>query len=288
VTGSSLALVLLAAAIHATWNALAKGGRDPLIFLWLSNCVASVALAPVAAAYLLSGGLDVSGLPFIAATATLHAVYFYALGRAYRTGQFSLVYPMARGLGVTLVPILAQVAFGERLSALGGVGVALVAVGILGLNALPGAATLAARADRQLGSATGWALVTGLTIAAYSVVDKAGAARVPPPLYLTFMEIGTAVLVAPAALRSLPAIRTEWRERYGAVVFAGIASPLAYLLILYALQTAKAGYVVAAREVSIVLSALIGTLLLREGRLVPRLAGATVILAGVACVAVAR
>jgi uncharacterized membrane protein len=288
VSASSLALVLLAAGIHASWNALAKGGRDPVVFLWLSNCVASAALAPVALVYAVTQGLAVSALPFVVGTAALHAVYFYALGRAYRTGQLSVVYPMARGLGVALAPVLALTAFGERLSPIGTVGVVLVALGILGLNALPKAATMAAHADRRLRAATGWAVLTGLTIASYSVLDKAGVGRVAPPFYLAMMEMGTALLVAPAALRSPGAASTEWREHGRAIVFAGLASPLAYVLILFAFQTAKTGYVVAAREFSIVLSALIGTLWLGEGRVVPRLAGAAVILAGVACIAVAR
>jgi uncharacterized membrane protein len=287
VTASSLALVLLAAAIHASWNALAKGGRDPVVFLWLSNCVASVALAPVALAYAVRQGLGASALPFVVGTAVLHAVYFYALGRSYRTGQLSLVYPMARGLGVALAPALALVTFGERLSPVGTAGIVLVAAGILGLNALPGAAATAARAPGRLAPATGWAILTGVTIASYSVLDKAGVARVPPPFYLALMEMGTALLVAPAALRAPGAVPREWREHGLAIVFAGLASPLAYLLILFAFQTAKTGYVVAVREFSIVLSALIGTLWLGEGRVASRLAGAAVILAGVACIAVA-
>jgi uncharacterized membrane protein len=287
VTSSSLALVLLAAALHASWNAVAKGGRDPLVFLWLSNCVSATALAPVAVALLVAGETQARAAPFVVASAALHALYFYALGRAYRSGQFSVVYPVARGLGVALVPLLAFAAFGERLSAIGALGVGLVVVGILGLHAIPHAAA-AAGGGRWLGPATGWAILTGLTVATYSVVDKAGAGRVSPVVYMAFLEAGTAVLLAPAVARASQGIAEEWRARWGTILFAGLASPIAYTLILYAFQTAKTGYVVAAREFSIVLSALIGSLLLGEGRLWPRLAGASVVLAGVACVAVAR
>jgi drug/metabolite transporter (DMT)-like permease len=287
VTGPSLALVLLAAAIHASWNALAKGGRDPVVFLWLSNCVASVTLAPVALAFAVTRGMPLGAVPFVIGTAILHSVYFYALGRAYRTGQFSVVYPMARGLGVGVAPLLALVAFDERLSGIGTAGIALVAVGILGLHALPRVAAVATQSDVPLGAATGWAVVTGLTIAMYSVLDKAGAGRVSPPFYLALMEMGTALFVAPAALASRT-VALEWREHRQRILFSGIASPLAYLLILFAFQTAKTGYVVAAREFSIVLSAVIGVVVFREGHLGPRLVGAAVILAGVACIAVAR
>lgn len=288
VTPSSLALVLLAAALHASWNALAKGGGDPLVFLWIANCVATVALAPVALAVLMADGVAAGAAPFVGASMVLHSLYFYALARSYRSGQYSVVYPIARGLGVALVPVVAFAALGERVSLLGAAGVVLVVAGILGLHGIPHATAPGATPGRRVGPATVWALATGLTIAAYSVVDKGGATRVSPFLYLALTEVGTILILLPAVLRARRRIGEEWRESWRAVLFAGVASAGAYVMVLYAFQTSKTGYVVAAREFSIVLSALIGALWLREGRLGPRLVGAGVVLAGVACVAVAR
>ena len=177
VPGSALALVLGAALIHAAWNALAKRAQDQLVFLWSSVSLATVALAPVGFALLPAEGVSAAALPYLAATIAIHAVYFYALSRAYGAGDFSLVYPIARGLGVALVPVVAWALLDERLSTLGSVGVALVVAGIAAIGAGPVAP--AAR-GRLVGAGTGWALVTGLSIAGYSVVDKVGVGRLHP------------------------------------------------------------------------------------------------------------
>ena len=103
-TATALALVAAAAVLHACWNALAKRGRDPIAFLWLASGVAAPALFPLAVRELALNGLPWRALPFVIGTILLHAVYFYALGRAYATGAYSIVYPIARGLGVALVP----------------------------------------------------------------------------------------------------------------------------------------------------------------------------------------
>jgi drug/metabolite transporter (DMT)-like permease len=142
-----------------------------------------------------------------------------------------------------------------------------------------------------LGSASAWAALTGLTIAGYSVLDKVGVTRLHPVPYIFLMEAGCVVAFAPLMLRRLAATRAEWAEwaaNRWTILATGVMSAGGYTLVLFAFQLSKAGYVVASRELSIVLSALIGSLLLGEGRLSPRLAAACIVLAGVACVALAR
>jgi len=281
VTLASLVLVICAAGLHAGWNALAKRGRDPVVFLWCATLASTVALAPFGSWILVRDGLSAAALPFVAGTIALHALYFYALGRAYAGGAYSLVYPVARGLGVALVPFVALLVFDERLSALGSVGVGLVVLGIVSLHVLPpGAASWPGRAIL-------WPVLTGITIAAYSILDKAGVGRLNPVAYMLLLEGGCALLGMPLLWLRSEAVRRElgsWRT----IVVAAVMSALAYTLVLFAFRLSKTGYVVAARELSIVLSAVIGSLWLREGRLGPRLAGATIVLAGVACVALAR
>src|SRR5439155_13516912 len=102
-TGGALALVLAASVLHAGWNALAKRGTDPLAFLALCSCVAAPVLVPLAAPMLWRDGLPARAVPFVLGTIALHVLYFYALGRAYSSGAYSVVYPIARGLGVALV-----------------------------------------------------------------------------------------------------------------------------------------------------------------------------------------
>ena len=288
-TGSALALVIAAAFLHAAWNALSKLARDPLAFLWSSFSLATLLLLPFAVWKLTAqGGIPGAAFPFVAATVALHAIYFYALGSSYRFGDFSVVYPMARGLGVALVPVLALPLFDERLSPLGMAGVFLVVVGIAALHLASGPRKAAALRPIRLGPGTWWALLTGLTIAGYSVVDKAGVARLHPVPYITLMGLGSMLLLVPAVLARSRALRAEWAVNGRAILAASTMNLTAYLLVLFAFQLSKAAYVVAGRELSIVLSALIGSLWLREGSLGPRLAGAAVVLAGVVCVALAR
>jgi drug/metabolite transporter (DMT)-like permease len=286
VTGQALALVVGAAVLHSVWNALAKRARIPVVFLWWSVTLASLAFLPLGAWLVWRQGLPAAALPFVAATTALHVVYFYALGRAYRHGDFSRVYPMSRGLGVAVVPVIGYAAFGEAVSPLGAAGIALVVLGVIALQRVPGAATGSGSAPSS--AATGWAVLTGLTIAAYSVVDKGGVARLNPVPYLVLLGLGSSAGLAPVAVRQPGGLRAEWAVNGRRILVASAMNLSAYLLVLFAFRLSKVGYVVAARELSIVFSAVIGSWWLGEGRLGARLAGAAVILAGVACVALAR
>jgi drug/metabolite transporter (DMT)-like permease len=232
-------------------------------------------------------GLPARALPFVLGTIALHVVYFVALGRAYSTGAYSIVYPIARGLGVALVPVGAYVLLDERLSPIGIAGIAFVVAGVLTLHQVGHRHAIATGAP--LGAATLWAVVTGLSIASYSLLDKAGVARLHPVPYMLLMEAGCGLVLFPATLLTRPAaMRREWSKNWRTILAVGAMSAAGYTLVLLAFRISKAGYVVAARELSIVLSALIGTLWMGEGRVAPRLAAATIVLAGVACVALAR
>ena len=283
-TGAALALVLSAAVIHATWNAMAKGARDPMAMLWWAGVLSSFALAPPSLYVLARDGFSPRALPFVVATVILHSMYFFSLGKAYQTGDFSVVYPMARGMGVALVPVGAYYFFDERLSRIGILGIALIAAGIFALHWRGGAWS----EEALLRPGTGWAIATGLCIACYSLVDKVGVSHINPLPYLWAMMLGSCVSLLPAVRARPGSMAREWRENRLAVLLSGVLSPGGYLLVLFAFRLSKAGYVVAGREVSIVISALIGSILLKEGRLPQRLLGAAIVASGVICVALAR
>ena len=284
---AALVLVLTAGLFHSCWNALTKNARDQFAFLCLAVAVASVVFLPVTLWALPPGGVPAAAWPFVIATVLLHALYFYALGRSYRTGEFSLVYPLARGLGVALVPIFAALLLDERPSGAGALGIALVVVGIVALQWV-GTSRSAERARLSFGPGTGWALVTGLTIAGYALVDKAGVSRLHPVPYIGLMFVGSLFLLIPAALSDRGRFRREWATSWRAILVASAMTLTAYLLVLFAFRFSKAGYVVAARETSIVISVVIGRLWFGERRLAARLAGAALVLAGVVCLAFAR
>src|SRR5947208_13609325 len=272
--------------LHAVWNALAKRARDQLVFLWSSVSLASVVLVPVGLLGLPEGGVPAAAVPYVVATIVIHAGYFYALGRAYRHGDFSRVYPIARGLGVALVPVAALMVFGERLSPLGTAGIALVVAGVAGLH-LTAPWRGGARPPAS-GAGTAWALLTGLLIASYSIVDKAGVARLHPLPYIGLMGFGMSALLVPVVLSDRPALAREWQENWQTTIIALPINLTSYPIVMFAFRLSKVGYVVAARELSILFSAFIGSLWLGEGALLPRLAGASIVLAGVVCVALAH
>ena len=284
----ALVLVLAAAVLHVGWNALAKRGRNQICFLWSAQTAAGMLFVPAAVWLIVVDGVPLGALPFVVATGALHAFYFYALGRSYRAGAFSLVYPVARGLGVALVPLLALGLFDERPSPLGALGVGLVVAGIVVLQRTThGWGGGAARLGR-VGPGTAWAVLTGLTIACYSLVDKAGVARMHPLPYVTLLGFGAGLLMLPAVRGSGDALRQEWATNWRSILAASTMTLTSYLMILFAFRLSKVSYVVAAREISIVLSAVIGSVWFKEGPLGPRLAGAAVVAAGVVCVALAK
>ncbi len=284
---AALALVLTAAVLHSCWNALTKRARDQFAFLCSAVAVASVLFLPVTLWTLPAGGVPATAWPFVAATVALHTLYFYALGRSYRSGEFSLVYPVARGLGVALVPVLAAVLLDERPSPLGAIGIGFVVVGIVALQRI-GRLVPVVGGRWRLGPGTGWALLTGLTIAAYALVDKAGVSRLHPVPYIGLMFVGSLLALLPAALLDVDRFRREWMANWRTILVASALTLTAYLLVLFAFRLSKAGYVVAAREVSIVFSVVIGRVWFGERRLAARLVGAGLVLAGLVCLALAR
>lgn len=283
---TALLLVTAAALLHAAWNALTKRAADSFVFLWSSMALAAVLFLPAALWLGVGPALGGPATRLVLGTSVVHAIYFFTLATAYRKGDFALVYPVARGLGVALAPALATVVFRESLSPLGLSGIALVVLGIVA----SGLAALGARTTRAgIGQGAGWAIVTGLLIATYSLIDAAGARAMHPIPYIVAMSVGAVTLLSPyVLLRRRAALAHEWRKNGRTIVLAATMNLTGYVLVLFAYRIAKTGYVIAAREISIVLSAFVGSVVFREGALGSRLVGAGLILAGVACVAFAR
>lgn len=266
-------LVAAAAVLHASWNAMAKGTGDPLSFMFWAMLLSAVIFAGPAV-WVFDGSIDAAGIGAVAASAVIHACYIGALAAAYRVGDFSQVYPLARGGGVAGVALVSALAFDESLSWLGGAGVAAVVAGALLLGWRRG----------EL-AALGWALVTAVMIASYSMVDDIGVDHMQPLVYIALMGFGTSLCLTPVGWRRRRRLLAELRARPVQIVAAAGLTMTAYLLVLYAFRLSAATYVVAAREVAIVLSVLIGVVLFREAQGPRRLVAALVILTGVVAIA---
>ena len=274
-----LALVLAAAVAHASWNLFAKPAQGGAGFVWLCAVAGTVLYVPVlvVALALDPGPLGWTALALMAGSGALHALYFVLLQRGYATGDLSLMYPLSRGTGPLLSSLAAIALLGEHPTGLALAGGLLIVAAVLSL-ARPG--------DRS--AETGFfALLTGTAIAGYTLWDKqaVGAAGLSPIVFYWGTNLVNALVLTPVALRRRADVRRAWTTSRRRAAAVGVLSPLAYILILYALARAPISYVAPARESSIVIGTLFGALLLHEPDIRRRLAAAGVIVAGVVALA---
>lgn len=280
-SGVALALVLLAAVGHATWNLLARRAEEKLAFLWCSTAASTLIFLPLGVWLLLTTPISPLGWGVVAVSAMLEATYVWTLSQAYRYGELSLVYPIARGTAPILVPILASTFLAERLSPLATGGIGLVVLGTVVVNSIRlGWPTLRGVTAILGQPGTRYALLTGLVIASYSSLDKFGVTLVPPLLYGYLLFLGMAVALIPLVAGRRTALAKEWQIHRFSVLAVGFLTPFSYGLVLLAMTLAPVSYVAAAREISVVLAAILGAVVLHEGYGAQRLIGSAAITAG--------
>jgi drug/metabolite transporter (DMT)-like permease len=284
VTPIALALVLTAAVIHASWNVLIKRVGGGIPFIWLFDAGSTIIYAPLLAGWLLWQHPVIGELApvFILGTGVLHIAYFIFLQRGYRTGDLSLVYPLARGTGPLLATAIAISLFGERPSRIALTGALLVA----GSVALIAGGARRAGADARKAALYG--LLTGVTIAMYTLWDKQAVSRaaVPPLLLLWGSTAIRLFLLTPIAIRRGPAIRHHWEKHRWELLGVAALGPLSYLLVLTALVTTPVSYVAPTREVSVIFGAYLGSRLLSEAQATRRLVAAVGMAVGIIALAV--
>ena len=284
---SALLLLLVAAVCHATWNMLSKRSSDKQAFLWLAIAVTMVLYLPVF--LVLFRPMPLIGLALAGISGVVEAAYYLLLGSAYARGDLSVVYPLARGSAPVLVTLGALLFLGEGPSLAGAVGIALIVAGVyaLHLTSYDRKGLLAPfLALRQRASQL--ALLVGVTIATYSLIDKVGVGYINPVLYLYLLFLVAGTVLAPYMLVARRgAVIREWRAHWRTIVLASVLFVAAYLLVLVAFTSAQVAYVSSVREVSVVFGAAMGALLLREPFGDKKLLGATLIFAGILCIAIA-
>ena len=288
---TALALVVLAGLIHASWNIAAKKAGGDVRFAAFTALVTMLAWAPVGL------WLGVDQIPrwgplewsLVAASAVVHTFYFITLLRGYRKADLTVVYPLARGSGPLLSSLVAIVFLGEQLSALGALGIAGVVGGVFLIAGGPGLlrAVHHPAQRQQIRKGMAYGLLTGVFIAGYTVVDGyAVKFALMAPILVDYMgNLARMVLLAPTVLRDPAAARVLWQRQWKYALFVGIVSPVSYVMVLYAMQSAPLSHVAPAREVSMLFAALIGGQLLGEGDRLLRIVGAACIAAGVMALA---
>jgi len=279
-----VALLVAGAAIaHASWNVVIKrAGTSGAGFLWLAFAVGAVAFAPFGILSLIGEGTAFAPwLGFAVVSGGLQVGYFLLLQRAYRVGDVSVVYPLARGSGPLLSVVLAIALLGERPAPLALLGAAVVVAGVIVIG-LAGRRGSGANRPGIL-----YGLAVGVMIAVYTLWDAAAVTTGGMPAVGLYWGsvVFQLVLLAPAALRQRSSLLPVLAQHRLAIVIVGVLSPLAYILVLLAMQLAPVSLVAPAREVSVVLVGLAGWLLFREPHPVQRLIGAAIVLVGVGLLA---
>ena len=272
------AVVLFAAFLHAFWNAVVKGAQDKTVVLGL---IALGHVLPGIVMVIFAPFPTSASVPFIIASTVIHWVYYYLLNVAYRLGDLSVIYPIARGMAPVLIALGAQVFVGERLPLVAWMGILCVSLGIMVLTrgvfraGLPKVGLLAA-------------IGTALMISAYSIIDGVGA-RVSGTVwgYIGWLFVAECFVAGYV-------FATRW-ERLRALdirtlclgLAGGVISGAAYALVLYAKTLAPLGLVSALRETSVIFAALFGVIWFREGPRCDRMVAASIVAAGIVLIALA-
>ena len=279
----AIALVLVAAVLHAGWNVLLKTSTDTLWTAVRLQAIGTVILVPIAIVAWVANGMfavPIEAVAWAFISAILEALYFFCLSAAYQRGALSLVYPLARGSAPLVAVAVGIFLLGEHLVPLAFVGVGCLLTGIL-LVARPWQALRAVNAHQR--GAIGFALATGASIAAYSAVDRIGVRETEPWMYgamlavmaATFLGVSVtlgrrrgwlapAPVPAPGSAAARPREQRSVIARFGRDAVAGVLSLGAYLLVLLAYSIAPLATVAPLRESGIVLAAAWGTFRLGE------------------------
>jgi len=273
-TPFSVLLVLSAAFMHASWNALLRGGADRAQSMLIMN----ITIGVIGAALLAFAGLpSAASAVYVVASGLIHQVYNALLVRMYRSGDLGETYPVARGSSPALVSLGGSLFAGEWMGLVNSIGIGLVCTGIFML------ASGRARSLRDMNLP--WALATGVSIAAYTVVDGIGVrasanwVAYTGGVFAFFLAMPLWYLV-----RGRRAMFAVPLPEAGKAASGGAISLLAYGAIIWAMQTSPMGAVSALRETSVVFAALLGAAFLGERLTASRIAACCIIALGAGCV----
>ena len=285
---TAFALIVLAGLIHAGWNIVAKKAAGDARFAFFTAFIMMLLWAPLG--WWL--GRDVvptwgrTEWALVVASGVLHVFYYVILLRGYRKADLTVVYPLARGSGPLLSSLVAIVFLGERISALGAAGIAGVVLGVFLIAGGPGLWRAAHDpvARKRVRKGMFYGVLTGAFIASYTLVDGYAVRwLLMSPILVDYMgNFVRVALLAPAVLRDRATAWVLWQKQWRYALAVAAVSPIAYVLVLYAMQQAPLSHVAPAREVSMLFAALIGGQLLGEGERGLRILGACCIAAGVA------
>ena len=279
----ALALVLIAAVLHASWNLALKQARYKQVLMWWSLLIGTLCFAAALITHL---ALPFWIWPYVLGSAVMETAYMIALTWAYDIDDFSLVYPIARGAAPVLLVLWTTLFLKEPPRPLGLLGILVLVSGLI----LVGGGSVWSRLSRTTVSFRGVlaALITATCISIYTAIDGAAVRLVPAAPYTILVFGLSTLLFAPVVmLRYGPGLlSSELRTNWLRILLLGIAMLVTYILVLQAYTLSRVSYAGAVREVSVVIGALLGWRWLREGFGVLRTLGALLIFSGILIIAV--
>jgi drug/metabolite transporter (DMT)-like permease len=278
-------LLVLAAAIgHATWNFLAKRFAHHEHLIWLASVMEALLFAPMAVWIVSRHGLPFSAAAFLAllATGVLHVLYTECLVRGYRAGDFTIVYPVARGSAPLLSFAGALIFLREPASAIAICGALLISLGILvSSGIISGMQRTLSRVSLL------WGAATGLTIACYTIVDAYSVTQLMiAPLIVEYAEsLCRSLALSPKAWGQRALLPREFSQCWTGALGIALLMPLSYIMVLSAMKLAPVSHVAPVREMSMMIGMYFGAKFLAEGHLLRKSIGSALIAGGVAAIA---
>ncbi len=251
--------VAFSALFQASWNFVTKSSKaDKIALLSVGWFALGILLLPVALYFDPISTWTARAGWFMLASGLVHGVYLCTLGWAYKLGEISVVYPIARGLGVagtTLITVGLQV---HLVSLQGGLGILAVVLGtmVMAMREVP---------DLNARKAFSMAVLVGLIVSAYSVIDSFGSRETSVLVYLALMNLTAPIFAAPYLFwRLKPEMMAVCKKHKFEASFVAMAGSVSYGIVLWAYQRSPAAYVATTREVSVVFATLLGIFILKE------------------------
>jgi len=259
-----LSLVLIAAILHACWNLLSKKANGKAPFIWLMYIASAVLYLPVLLYRIKQGDVifSPSVLWLSLSSAILHIAYSLILQKGYRSGDLSVVYPLARGTGPLFSSMAALLFLHEQLKVTATIGLFLILIGVVIITGL----SFKKENNAKIMTGVFWGVLTGFFIALYTLNDTIAIKTYGvSPLIITFVSnVFSSVFLIPFVFSQKEEIKREIRQHKWTIVAVGLLSPAAYILVLEALRYAPLTVVAPARETSILLGVFMGSRVLNE------------------------
>jgi EamA-like transporter family. len=274
-------LIICSAFLHAIWNFAAKKASGNFYVVYLGLLVSCILIFPFLFTLSFREIFNTRAFPYVLATGTIHAVYFFALAKAYEHGDISSAYPIARGTGVAGTALIAFFCLNETITLIGLLGIASISFGTLFVGL---------KDTQKSGRPKGllFALLVGAMIVSYSIVDKLGVGIMNPVAYIFGLWIIATLWLTPYVLIfKRRELYLAWKDYKKHSFIIGAGSLVTYLLILFIFRIAPVSYVVALREMAVAIGALLGFVFLGEKSTGIKIIGIALIVLGMMAIKMA-